>query len=99
MKLKVKVKPSSRKDQVIKELDGTYKIKIKAPPVEGKANAYLITFLASVFDIPRTSIILLKGTAQANKLLEIEGSEERVHELLGEYINRHKIKPDQPEIG
>lgn len=53
MLLRIKVKPNSRTDEVSREADGTIRVKIKAPPVEGKANKYLIEYIATRLGIAR----------------------------------------------
>lgn len=72
MKIHIKVKPGSSKDVIEKEADGSLKVRIQAPPVDGKANVYLIAFLAKQFQIPKSSIELIKGNTSSFKTLEIE---------------------------
>jgi uncharacterized protein (TIGR00251 family) len=81
MHLRIKVKPNSKTDQVITDSDG-WKIKIKAQPVEGKANKYLIEYLAEVLKLPKSKVILLKGETNSFKTLQIEAEESYVTELL-----------------
>ena len=78
MLLRVKVKPNSNKDEIIREADGVLKVKIKAPPVEGKANKYLVAYLSEVFKLPKSKITLLKGETNSFKTLEIEADESYV---------------------
>jgi uncharacterized protein (TIGR00251 family) len=47
------------------------KVRIQAPPVEGKANAYLLKFLAKQWKVPRRNLVLLAGETGRNKRLEI----------------------------
>jgi uncharacterized protein (TIGR00251 family) len=53
-------------------LDDAYKVRITAPPVEGKGNAHLIRFLAKGFGIPRSRVILLQGTGTRRKRFRIQ---------------------------
>jgi uncharacterized protein YggU (UPF0235/DUF167 family) len=46
MIITIKVKPNSRIDTIEKMEDGNYRVKIKAPPIDGKANDYLIAYLS-----------------------------------------------------
>ena len=75
MRMHVKVKPNSKKDEVAKGPDGMIMVRIKAPPVEGKANKYLIEFLAEYFDMPKSRISLLKGETNQYKTIDIEADE------------------------
>ena len=84
MLLRITVKPNSKTDQVILEEDGSIRVKIKAPPVDGKANKYLIRFLADYFDVPRSHIELIKGETNAHKTIAINAAEEFI---------RAKLKP------
>ena len=78
MLLRITVKPNSKTDQVIREEDGSIRVKIKAPPVDGKANTYLIHFLADYFDIPRSRVELVKGETSAHKTIAINAPEEHI---------------------
>ena len=84
MLLHIKVKPNSKKDEVTREPDGTIKVKIKAPPVDGKANTYLIAFLAGYFGLPKSKIVVLKGQASQFKTIEIEANDAEVLKKLEE---------------
>ena len=78
MLLRIKVKPNSKKDEIIREVEDSFKVKIRAQPVEGKANKYLVEFLSEVLKLPKSKITLLKGETNAFKTLEIEAEESYV---------------------
>lgn len=82
MLLRIKVKPNSKSDEVTKEPDGTIKVRIKAPPVDGKANKYLIAYLSSYFALPKSRVRLLKGESGQFKTLEIDADEEAIMALI-----------------
>lgn len=75
MKLRIKVKPASKTDEIMRGADGTLKVKIKAQPVEGKANKYLVEYLSAVLALPKSKIVILKGETNSFKTLEIEAEE------------------------
>lgn len=75
MRMQIKVKPNSKKDEVAKGADGMILVRIKAPPVEGKANKYLIGYLAEHFDVSKSKISLLKGETNQYKTIQIEADE------------------------
>lgn len=51
---------------------GALKIKLTAPPVEGKANKALIKFLSKHYKTPQTKIKIVSGLTSKNKIVEIE---------------------------
>jgi len=73
MKYKIKALPRSSKNEIVGELpDGTLKIKLKAPPVDGEANKELIKFLSKEWKIPKSNIKILKGKTNKTKLIEVK---------------------------
>lgn len=85
MLLRIKVKPGSRKDEITREADGTLKVKVKAPPVEGKANQYLLEYLGSVLGLAKSKVVLLKGESSQFKTLDIAAEEAYVNEKLSKF--------------
>lgn len=71
--IEIKVQPRASRNQIVGEQDGSLKIKLTAPPVEGEANQALVDYLASVLDTPRRNIILLKGESSRNKIIAVKG--------------------------
>ncbi|MDO8509993.1 MAG: DUF167 domain-containing protein [bacterium] len=73
MKIKIRVLPRSSKNEVIGEMaDGTLKIKLTSPPVDGKANEALIELLAEHYNISKNKIKIVSGLTSKNKIIEIE---------------------------
>lgn len=52
-----------------------YKLDLKAPPVDGKANEECVRFFAELVGVPRSSVQIVQGAAGRMKLVEIEGVE------------------------
>jgi uncharacterized protein (TIGR00251 family) len=74
MKIQVKVKPNSKTEEVSQEV-GSFLIKVKEPPREGKANQAVIKLLAEHFGVPQSRVRILSGFRSRNKLIEVaEGS-------------------------
>ena len=72
MIIKIRVLPRSSKNEIIGPMaDGTLKIKLTAPPVDGAANEALIKLLAKYYDLPKSKITILSGQKSKNKTLEI----------------------------
>jgi uncharacterized protein len=71
--ISVKVLPKSSRDEIIGMEEGICKVKIKAPPVDGKANKALIKVLAKEFNLPRKSIEIISGWTSRLKRVRISG--------------------------
>jgi uncharacterized protein (TIGR00251 family) len=69
----VRVLPKSSKSEIVGEHDGALKVKIKAPPVDGAANAELIKTLAVYFDVPKSAVEIVKGQTSKTKQVKING--------------------------
>jgi len=68
----VRVVPRASKNQISEILsDGTIKIRLTAPPVDGKANEGLLKFLAEILDISATKIEIVAGITSRDKLVSI----------------------------
>ena len=77
--LRVHVVPNAKVDSVVGVHGGAIKIKLRAPAVDGKANAALIRFLAEQLKLPRDAIVLKRGQKSRGKTIQIHGlSEEDV---------------------
>ncbi len=70
-KISVRVIPNASKTEVAGKEGNTWKIRLAAPPVEGKANEELVEFLADRLDVPKSSIAILKGQGSRQKLLDV----------------------------
>lgn len=69
----VKVTPHSKEDQVIKcEQTGVFKVKVKAPASEGKANKALIDLLAKTLGVPKSSLEITRGLTSHNKTVLVK---------------------------
>jgi uncharacterized protein len=74
-RITVHVQPNAGRNAVVSLDDGILRVKIAAPPVEGKANQQLIIFLSKVLNLRKSDISIDKGTTGRNKLLTIVGIE------------------------
>ena len=52
---------------------GVLRIRLNAPPVEGKANEALVRFLAKALRVPRSRVTLVTGERGRTKIVRIEG--------------------------
>lgn len=84
VKLFVKVKPGSFRDEIRYENEA-WLIKIKAKPIDGEANKYLVSCLSNAFKINKSSINIDKGTTNQFKTLLLNISEKELNELITKY--------------
>lgn len=89
--LTVRVTPRSRKTEFGGILeDGTVRIRVAAPPVEGKANRAVIAFLAKVLGIRKNKVEIVAGERGLDKIISIDG-------LSAEEVENHiKANLDRP---
>jgi hypothetical protein len=81
--IRVHIIPNAKIDRVIGEHGDAIKIKLRAPAVEGKANAALCCFLAEELKIPQRAIVLERGERWRDKVIRIDGlNEENVRRRL-----------------
>jgi uncharacterized protein len=69
----VKVKPRARQDRLRRTAAGEICFETTAPPVEGKANAALVDYLARVLRMPRSAFEIKSGAKSRRKLIAIAG--------------------------
>lgn len=82
--LAVRVTPRASRNEIVEILnDGTVKVRLNAPPVEGKANETLIEFLAGVLDVSRSDLEIVAGVTGRDKLVSILNMDaETAHERI-----------------
>ena len=69
--LHLHVLPGARKTEVAGRHGGSIKIRLAAPPVEGKANAALVAFLADAFDVPLRNVSVVRGEKSREKTVRV----------------------------
>jgi uncharacterized protein (TIGR00251 family) len=73
MQINIRVLPRSSKNEVVGQMaDGSLKVKLTAPPVDGAANKALTEILSEYFDVPKSKIKIVRGLTNKNKIVEIE---------------------------
>jgi len=72
MKCTVFVKPNARVNEIILQDEGTYLVKVNAPPHDGKANEKLIELLAQHFSTAKRNVEIISGMTSRKKIVEIE---------------------------
>ena len=80
----VHAQPGAKKSAVAGLHGEALKIRIAAPPVEGKANEALIAFVAKMLDVPRRTVSVVKGESSREKLLLVADPSANPARLLAE---------------
>ncbi|MEZ4269711.1 MAG: DUF167 domain-containing protein [Myxococcota bacterium] len=73
--LEVHVQPGARATEVVGMHGGRLKVRLAAPPVDGKANRALTDWVAAWLNLPRSAVSLVRGETSRKKTLRIEGLE------------------------
>ncbi len=77
------VHAGAAKSEVVNFTDGTWQVRVAAPPVKGKANKELIAFLSKVLGVSKTRVTIVNGFATRRKVLTIDGlSQEEISKRL-----------------
>ena len=79
--LRCRIQPSASKTAIAGIYDGSLKIALAAPPVDGKANKALCQYIAKLSGVPKSSVSVLKGEKGRSKTVLIVG------------IKAQKLKP------
>ena len=69
----IKAIPGAPRTEVCGWLGDAVKVKIHAPPLEGRANEALTEFLADELDLPRRAVSLVRGDTARQKVVRIDG--------------------------
>lgn len=71
--LTLHIQPGARKTEIAGPHGDALKIRLAAPPVDGKANDALVDYLAQALGVPKASIVIASGHTARRKRLEIRG--------------------------
>ncbi len=86
--LAIRVTPRASKNEIAEiRSDGTVRIRLMAPPIEGRANDALVTFLADILDVSRSKIEIVAGETGRDKLVSVIGMDaETVHKKILQHL-------------
>lgn len=76
--LKIYLQPKSSKNEIVGPYRDGIKVRITAPPIEGKANQALIRLLSKEFSVTPSQVQIIKGRRSREKTLSISGSKNLV---------------------
>ena len=87
--LAVKVVPRAAHSRVEGWQGDTLKVRLQAPPVEGKANAALVALLAQALGVGKGNVDILRGESARTKLVRVTGLDaDDIRERLGTFMHR-----------
>ncbi len=85
--LNVRVQPKSSREAILGVVEDALKIALKAPPVEGAANAALCAFIGKTLKCPKSAVELVGGQQSRNKRVKVQGiSLEEAHAKLEAFL-------------
>jgi uncharacterized protein (TIGR00251 family) len=71
-RISIKVQPRARTNTIEQTTEG-FKVRLNAPPVDGKANDACTRYLAEILNIARSAVRIVQGETSRNKIIEIDG--------------------------
>ena len=71
--LKVRVTPGAKKSEIVGAAGGRLRVRLQAPPVEGKANRELTRFIARELGLKKNRVSLAAGEKSREKVILLEG--------------------------
>jgi uncharacterized protein (TIGR00251 family) len=81
--LYVRIQPRASKNEIVMREDGSIKIRLTAPPVDGAANEALVKFLAGTLSVAKSQVTIISGETARDKVIRITGvPDEDVMRLL-----------------
>lgn len=73
VRIVVRVQPNASQNEILGFKDDVLRMKIAAPPVKGKANRELVTFLSDVLGVSKGNLVIEKGITGKRKIIRISG--------------------------
>ncbi|MCX7000001.1 MAG: DUF167 domain-containing protein [Candidatus Sumerlaeota bacterium] len=95
--IKVRVTPRSSRTEFAGASPDGFRLKVKAPPVEGAANDECIKFLARTFGVAKGAVSLKTGGKSRKKIFEISGCTETEAIKVIQSLNLKEVKDERTE--
>lgn len=84
-RIRVRLTPRAARDAIVGWQDGVLRVRVTAPPVEGRANAALERLLAGALGLPKSAVRVVAGAQSRDKTVAVEGiAQEEALRRLGE---------------
>jgi uncharacterized protein (TIGR00251 family) len=72
-KVALRVSPGARRGAVVGKRGAVWKVRVAAPPVDGRANDALVQLLAETLDLPRRDVEIVSGHGGRDKIVALAG--------------------------
>ena len=81
---RVRVQPGASKNQIVGVQENALRIRISAPPLQGKANKALIQFLSKQLTVKRNQVEIITGHTNKTKTIHVigEGTEKKLQNII-----------------
>lgn len=74
--LRVRLTPRAHRDEVTGVREGLVLARVRAPPVDGRANAALVKLLAAALGVPPSRVSIVRGHGAREKRVRVDGVDE-----------------------
>lgn len=91
MILFVSITPKSSKNELTEWKKDLLRVRIAAPPVDGKANHALLVFLADIFGLAPSTMTITKGQTNKKKLIHVPMDQKNAMELIARRIRKRTL--------
>jgi uncharacterized protein len=91
-RLVLRVSPGARTNAVVGRHGEAWKVRVSAPPEDGRANAAVVELLADTLGVPARTISVVSGHAARDKLVELAGIEPDEIERRLEAVGRKEAR-------
>ncbi|MFO1291572.1 MAG: DUF167 domain-containing protein [Rubrivivax sp.] len=88
VRLRLAVVPGARRSGADGLFDGALRVRLAAPPVDGKANEALLAWLAAELGLPRRAVVLAQGPTARRKTVAIDAPLPQVQDWLERTLAR-----------
>jgi uncharacterized protein len=70
--VQVRVQPKARRNEIVEQADGVFRVRVTAAPAEGAANRAVIALLAEALGVAPSRVALVRGATSRDKLFRVE---------------------------
>lgn len=88
----LKVRAGARKTEFAGKYGNAWKLHVAAPPVDGKANEAIVTFMAKLAGVRASCVRIVSGHTSAMKIIEVDGVDSRHMERV--ILESNGLSPD-----